>query len=84
MEFLPDSDCQIIGQILRARKTLPDDFWGVAAVQEMASFIARNESVLSDEDYAILIGIGAIIANQADVEMKADIQARIAIAKARS
>ena len=81
--FLPERDCQIIGQILRARKTLPDDFWGVAAVQEVASFIARNEGILSDADCAILVGIGAIIANQAHVEMAADIQARIAIANAR-
>jgi hypothetical protein len=81
--FLPERDCQIIGQILRARKTLPDDFWGVAAVQEVASFIARNEGILSDADCAILVGIGAIIANQAHVEMEADIQARMAIARAR-
>jgi hypothetical protein len=81
--FLPARECQIISQIIRAVKTLPDDFWGVASVQELAGFIARNEARLSEEDCAILIGLGAILSVQAKAEMTAEIEMRMAIGRAQ-
>jgi hypothetical protein len=81
--FLPDRDCQIIGQMRRAVKTLPDDFWAVAIVQELAGFLARNEGQLSDDDCALIIGVGAFVSQQADIEMTAEIQMKLAMAKAK-
>jgi erythromycin esterase-like protein len=82
-DFLPDRDCQIIVQMRRAVKTLPDDFWAVAVVQNLAGFLARNEGQLSDDDWALLIGVGAFVSQQADTEMTAEIQMKLAMARAK-
>jgi hypothetical protein len=81
--FLPDRDCQIIGQMRSAVKTLPDDFWAVAVVQELAGFLARNEGHLSDGDCALIVGVGAFVSRQADIEMNAEIQMKLAIGRAK-
>lgn len=72
----------MIGQIMKAERSLPDEFWCVAAVQELACLLVKLEPLLSDADMATLIGVGAFIARQGRVEMKAEIEAINAIARA--
>ncbi len=79
-----DRESSIIGQMLKAERTLPDDFWHVPALQELACILARYEAIMTDEHCATVIGVGALLARDGKTEMKADIQARIAIANARS
>ena len=71
-----------IGLMQRARKTLPDDFWLVAAMQELACLYAKIEPLLNDTQRQVLIGCGAVMARESEKEMVADIQARMAIARA--
>ncbi len=81
MDFAP-AELHAIGLMQRAAKTLPDDFWLVAAMQELACLYAKIEPLLTDEQRGIIIGCGAIMARESLNEMKADIQARMAIARA--
>lgn len=82
MDF-SDHESRIIGMMLKASKTLPDDMWAVAAVQNLACLYAKIEALLSDEDRAMLIGIGGYIAHLGKAEIEADIQARMVIARAK-
>ena len=66
----------------RARKTLPDDFWLVAGMQELACLYARIEPLLTEVQRATMIGCGALMAREAESEMRAQIAAAIAIANA--
>lgn len=68
----------------RASVTLPDDFFGVAAVQELAVLITAIRDKLTDEQAAMLIGIGAYLMEVTRDETIAGIEAAIAIQKARS
>lgn len=77
-----DAELHAISLMQKARKTLPDDFWLVAAMQELACLYAKIEPLLTDPQKATIIGCGAIMCREAEREMKADIQARIAIARA--
>lgn len=78
-----DLEQHMISQIMRAERTLPDDFWAVAAVQELACLLAKLEPMLADKHMATLIGIGAFVARQGKAEMSAEIGAIMAIARAR-
>lgn len=82
MDFNP-FELRMISQIEKAAKILPEDFWGVEAVQELACLLAKIEPLLRDEQMATLIGIGAVLKREADKEMKAEILAGMAIAKAK-
>ena len=77
-----DAESRMIGQIMKASTALPDDFWGVAIVQELARLMIRVQSRLSDEEMTILVGVGAFIGRQAKFEMSAEIQTTMALAKA--
>jgi hypothetical protein len=57
--------------------------WAVAAVQNLACLYAKIEPLLTEVDKAILIGVGGWIAHVGKEEMAAEIQATIAISKAR-
>lgn len=72
-----------IGQIMKAEKSLPDDMWAVGAVQELACLLAKIEPLLLDKHMATLIGIGAFVARQGKAEMSAEIQAAMALNRAR-
>ena len=74
----------MIGQIMKAEKTLPDDFWAVAAVQELACLLAKLEPLLSDAQMATLLGVGAFVARQGKAEMSAEIHMRMALSRARN
>ena len=80
-DFTP-AELHMIGQIMKAERTLPDDFWSVAAVQELACLLAKLEPLLTDEQTATLIGIGAFVARQGKAEMTAQIQAAFALRRA--
>lgn len=81
MDF-SDKESRLIGQMMKAERTLPDDFWNVPAVQELACILARYDGVMTDADCATVIGIGALLVRNGKSEMMADIQARMAIANA--
>lgn len=83
-DILDEATQRVIGKMIRTSRTLPEDFFLVPAMQELAGFLARNEGVLSNEDCALLIGVGAVIIRESRAEMTAQIQAAIAIANARS
>ncbi|HIQ17230.1 MAG TPA: hypothetical protein EYH41_04415 [Novosphingobium capsulatum] len=69
---------------MRASKTLPDDMWAVAAVHNLACLYAKIETLLPEADKAMLIGIGSYVAHLGKAEMMAEIQAGMAIARART
>lgn len=73
-----------ISLMMRAAKTLPDDMWAIAAVQNLACLYAKISPMLPDQDKAMLVGIGGYIAHLGRDEMMADIQARMAIAAAQT
>lgn len=82
-DFTPE-ELHALSLIGLAKKSLPEDeFWGVAAVQNLAGIYARYKDVMTEEDQAILIGVGGALRYYADSEMKAQVQAMMAIAKAR-
>jgi hypothetical protein len=81
MDFTaPELDA--ISLMQKARKTLPDDFWLVAGMQELACLYAKIEPLLNDDQRATIIGAGALMARESEKEMKADILARMVIARA--
>lgn len=82
MSDFTDVESHIIGMMMRAEKTLPDDMWAVAAVQELACLLAKLRAVLTDEQFAMLVGIGAYISRAGKAEMMAEIHAKMALAKA--
>lgn len=82
-EFAP-AELHMISQIMKAEKTLPDEMWAVAAVQELACLLVIIEPLLLDKHMATLIGIGAFVARQGKLEMTADIQAGMALNRARN
>lgn len=73
----------MIGQIVKAEKTLPDDFWHVAALQELACLMVRLEPLLPDKDMGLLVGCGALLARHGKTEMKAEIETAMMFAKIR-
>lgn len=81
-EFAP-AELAAISAMMRASKTLPDDMWAVAAVQNLACLYAKIAPMLTDADKAMLIGIGGYIAHLGKAEMSAQIQATLAIARAQ-
>lgn len=81
-EFAPE-ELHAIGLMRKASKTLPDDMWLVAGMQELACLYVKIEPLLTDVQKALLIGVGGLIAREAEREMRAGIQAFVAIEKAR-
>jgi len=69
----------IISQITRAAKSMPDDFFVVPAVQQLAATMAQIESRLSIDEMSDLLAIGAVLANAGKAETTAGIQAALAI-----
>lgn len=81
-DFTPP-ELAAISAMMRASKTLPDDMWAVAAVQNLACLYAKIEPLLCEADKALLIGIGGYVAHLGRTEMAAAVQAYAAIARAR-
>lgn len=82
-EEFSDVELHMISQIIKAERSLPDDMWAVAAVQELACLLAIIEPLLLDKHMATLIGIGAFVARQGKAETSAEIQAIMALNRAR-
>ncbi len=83
MDFT-EAELRAISLFQRASKTLPDDFWLVAAMQELACLYAKIEPLLTEAQKATIIGCGALMARESLREMKAGIEAHMAIARART
>ena len=81
MDFAP-AELHAISLFQRAAKTLPDDFWLVAAMQELACLYARIEPLLTDAQKQVVIGCGAIMSREAKREMSAEVQAIMALSRA--
>lgn len=62
-------------------KQMPD-LCGVEMVQELADTLVSIQPLISQDDYALLLGIGGALMKQADEEMKAGIQAFVALRRA--
>ncbi len=82
-DILDEGTQRVIGKMIAASRTLPEDFFLVPAMQELAGVVARNEAALSTEDLALLVGVGAVIIRESRAELTAQIQAAMAIANAR-
>jgi glutaredoxin-related protein len=81
-EFCP-ATIRNIAHMQRMSKSLPDDFMFVGAMQNLAQFIADVDAFLTDDQKAVLLGCGALLIREGEKELKAEIQAGLAIAKAR-
>lgn len=84
MTDFTDAELHTISQIMKAEKTMPDEFWAVPAVQTLACLLVEIRPLITRTQWATFIAIGALIARQGKAELSAEIQAGIAIAKARS
>lgn len=82
LDFTPE-ESRIIGQMVKAERSMPDEFWHIAAMQELASVLARYQAVMSDADCAAVIGCGAMLVRHGKREMTAEIEMRMAIARAK-
>lgn len=69
----------MIGQIMRTAKTMPEDFFGVLAVQLLAAVMADVETRLTNAEMSSLLAIGAVLVNVSKAETVAGIQAAMAI-----
>lgn len=83
MQDFSPNELHMISQIMKAEQSLPDEFWAVAAVQELACLLAKLEPLLSNEQMATLLGVGAFVARVGKLEMSAEIHMKMAIARAR-
>jgi hypothetical protein len=81
MDELTPATLQTISLMQKMATQLPDDFFMVAAVQELAGIVTRN--AFSDDDYATLLGIGALMIREGKAEAVAGIHAALALHQAR-
>jgi hypothetical protein len=79
-----DEESRLIGKMLKAERTLPEDFFHVPAVQELACILGRYGAVMTAQDQAAIIACGALLARHGKREMMAEIEARMALARARN
>lgn len=82
MGVFSDIELRMISQIMKAEKTMPEEFWAVGIVQELACLLVKLEPLLPDTDMATLIGVGAFVARQGKREMSAEIQMKTALGRA--
>ena len=71
------------GEMMRAQRVLPDDFWALGTVQALAELCCEVEPRLTDEEMATLIGVGAVLIRLGREETIAGIKAGIAIFNAK-
>ncbi|WP_300536466.1 hypothetical protein [Sphingosinicella sp.] len=70
-----------IGIMSRMSKTLPDDFFMTGAMQELAQVMTRLD--VSEDDQAVLYGVGALLIREGKREFQAEVMAKFALHKAR-
>ena len=70
-----EAESWLIGKMVKAERTLPDDFWCDAAVQELACLAVKLEPLLTEKQMATLVGCGALLVRHGKPEMMAKIQA---------
>lgn len=84
MSDFTNQELHMISQIMKAEKTMPDEFWAVPAVQTLACLLVEIRPLITDVQLATFFAIGALIARQGKAELSAEIQASLAIARARA
>jgi hypothetical protein len=82
-EELSDGALRNIGLMQRMSRTLPEDFFMVAAVQELAQLAHDLKPFLKGDQEATLLGIGALMIREGRDEAIAGIQAALAIQSLR-
>ena len=80
---LSDAECRVMAAMRKAVLTMPD-LCAVGALQDFASLYLKVEPLLTAEMAATMFGAGVFIASQAEIEMRAQIQAMMAISNART
>ena len=81
----PDTDpdwLRMISIMTKTSKTLPDDYYMVGAVQLLADLLCDLEPILSHEQLAVLLGIGALMVREGKAEAIAGITAALALQRA--
>jgi len=73
----------MISRLMAAEKDLTDDFWAVASVQVLAETMAAIKARLTDEELAMLIGVGAVLIRLSRDEAMAGVRAGLAIQRAK-
>lgn len=81
MSDFTDVESHMIGQMVKAERTLPDDFWCDAAVQELACLAVKLEPLLNEMQLATLVGCGALLVRHGKPEMMAQIQTAMMFGK---
>jgi len=81
-DFAP-AEIAAMNLLRKAAREMPDDLFAVGALQELACLYVKIEPLLTDEMKAVFVGAGAYVAKQADAEMKAQVAAMVAIARAQ-
>lgn len=74
---------QIIGKMRHARTLDMPDMVSLEAMQSLAEVIAAHEDVLPVDALATLIGVGALLSERAEAEMRAGLESIFAIGRAR-
>jgi len=72
-----------ISRMQQVEKMLPDEpVWAVAAAQNFADVLTRIAPLLEHEDYAVLIGLGAMFVREGNKETAAGLDAFFALRRA--
>jgi hypothetical protein len=72
-----------IGLMQRMARTLPEDFFMVAAVQDLAQLAHELKPFFKGDQEATLLGIGALMIREGRAEALAGIQAALALQSLR-
>lgn len=70
---------KVVGKFIHVEKTMPDEYWTLAATQEFAKVVAVLEGRATTEEMAVLIGAGAMLVRLGRDETMAGIRAALAI-----
>ena len=77
------AESRMIGAIMKASRTVPDEIMCVEMVQELACLMCKVEPLLTSHQMATLMGCAAFIAREGNKEMKAQIDAAMLMARIR-
>ena len=84
MEDFTPAELHAIGAMQRAARTLPEDFFGVPALQELACLFAKIEPLLTEPQKATMIACGAMLVHYSKAETIAGIEAAMALSRIAS
>jgi len=71
----------VIDHMFDLSKRLPDEHWMIACAQNLAAVIVEIEDGITEEQQAVLMGIGAYIIREGRKEFRASIQTLVGLGK---